>query len=53
MCEDSEQREKCFYEITSSKTTIKQFVVAGMFKIQNTVLYSLQPPEIIVVFIIY
>lgn len=44
MCEDSEQREKCFYEITSSKTAIKQFLVAGMIKNQNTVLSSLQLP---------
>lgn len=44
MCEDSEQREKCFYEITSSKTTMKQCLVTGMLKIQKTVPSSLQPP---------
>lgn len=44
MCEDSEQREKCFYDITYSKTTIKHFLVTGMLKIQKTVPSSLEPP---------
>lgn len=44
MCEVSEQRENCFYEITSSKTTLKQFLVAGMINNQITVPSSLQLP---------